>query len=799
MELTRKKSLIASTYAFSVPFGLLIAGITAFGIWDPWELDVADKARLISRGQSPDIVTSPGRVRAIAQMFKWFGVDELNGRLPLVLYGMAALVAVFFLVKRFRDTRTAAYATLIAGTTPLFLFNSRMMIGHSMGFAAQALLMLTAASAIFFPTSSDDSKRKNVFTGIWLVAMLVCVRLAITSEGALVGAVPPLLAVAFVAVADGTLRFPLRDVRRVVAAAIVWAVLVGLLIWIGIAFVADDEAFSFAVGAAPQAANAPTYDSVFNKIFHSFAPWSALLPLAVGRLFFVRDGDDANGAPAPWSNDRILRTGTMLWIAGGYLAQTLFESRYGITAYLPVAALAVAVATLLSDIEDSKSAWWAVGVIGAIFVGLILRDYDLYPSGPIEGLGLTGVTVPEVFNPKLKWVALLGAFAVLTALATAIDPDPKPFDARAPYRWIKAQWQRTLPFKIWLSVFATILLAALIVGAVFRVMNLNPNLESDVPLIVRKWLARLMFIPMAIPLIVSGTQVLFFLYRKLGEFRLWPLLVAGSLCGWFASTHYLPELSEHFSPREIYDTYNAHARDNEPFAQFGVGGRAASFYARGQVRDIPNQGALVQYLQAPTQQWAAFAADQLPAIDRAYRERTGRHVFVADARSARVLLASSQPVQGIENQNFIARFVLPEVPNVQHRLAINFDNKIELVGYDLDLPHDGYVGGGESFTITWYYRCIRPVPGGYKIFLHIDGAGNRLNGDHEPVDERYPVRLWNAGDVIKDVQRLTVPGNYRPGNYTMFLGFYAGESRLSIVGARNEDDNRANAGVLRVQ
>ena len=144
--------------------------------------------------------------------------------------------------------------------------------------------------------------------------------------------------------------------------------------------------------------------------------------------------------------------------------------------------------------------------------------------------------------------------------------------------------------------------------------------------------------------------------------------------------------------------------------------------------------------------------------------------------------------------------MLDEVPaGIQRRVGGMFDNRIELVGFDLDLPQPGYVGPGQSFKVKWYWKCHQRVPGAYKIFLHVDGAGNRLNGDHEPVDERYPVRLWEEGDVVVDVQELRVPANYRPGQYTFWIGFYAGNNRLDVTQGAEDSANRLNAGTLTIR
>jgi hypothetical protein len=53
--------------------------------------------------------------------------------------------------------------------------------------------------------------------------------------------------------------------------------------------------------------------------------------------------------------------------------------------------------------------------------------------------------------------------------------------------------------------------------------------------------------------------------------------------------------------------------------------------------------------------------------------------------------------------------------------------------------------------------------------------------------------------VVVDRQELTVPANYRPGPYTIFLGLYSGDSRLEIVSGPEAEDDRVRAGVLRIR
>ena len=83
--------------------------------------------------------------------------------------------------------------------------------------------------------------------------------------------------------------------------------------------------------------------------------------------------------------------------------------------------------------------------------------------------------------------------------------------------------------------------------------------------------------------------------------------------------------------------------------------------------------------------------------------------------------------------------------------------------------------------------------------MHVDAEAMRIHGDHDPVDGRYPVRLWDARDVIVDRQRIDVPPNYPAGPYTIYIGFYSGDTRLPVKAGPKDDANRVIAGVLRIR
>src|SRR6185436_14107887 len=124
---------------------------------------------------------------------------------------------------------------------------------------------------------------------------------------------------------------------------------------------------------------------------------------------------------------------------------------------------------------------------------------------------------------------------------------------------------------------------------------------------------------------------------------------------------------------EVYDTYNALAKSGEPLVEYHVGSRTAAYYAKGETIEADSSAALVDQLAAPQRRWAVFAAEELPTLDRAFRTRTGRHLFVADARSAKVVLATNIAVRGRSDQSFVATNVLSTPPaKIQHPTQITF-------------------------------------------------------------------------------------------------------------------------------
>lgn len=834
---------------------LVLGRLSSFGIWDPWELTAADAARHRMEGHDLGVQTSPQLTTALVSLgFLLFHVHEWSGRLPIALTGLAALGIVYLLVSRVVDRRAGLYAVIIGGTTPLFLLNAREMVGSAPGMLASTLVFSSAFLAVYPPPGPMQERMR----GMALVGAAVAAALAVSTSGALLGLAPPLIGVGAV-VAARRVELARGAMGARVGAGVVTAGAIGVTLMVVRAIAQNAEGYNPWIGSTPHAGTPPTFEVDIERLFHSFAPWSAVLPIAIGSAM-------TRPAPEGDAEDResALAAAGVLWAGAAFAAETVFESRYGSAPFLAGMGLAAVVAIYLRTVERDGRGSWAAGIVTGLLAMLVVRDYAEYPSTPASGLALTDLAAPEPFNPRLRWAIVLCAFAGLAFFGLATDRTDRFGTMReelaAPVAFWRAQWARGGATRGWMVVVAVLFsgffgfgllswvlgdderpytsllyvgaalgVTAVVGGAAAAGLGLRGSRQAARVALVG-WLAAgfsigclilaspglsslgvrvghaLAFVPFAVVGLYGILRALRFGFHALGEHSLAPMMVAALAFGGYVSLGFQPELSQHFSPREIYDTYAALAQEGETLGEYRVSGRAAHFYTDDPIEELVDENAAIEFLLRPTRVWLAFRADDLSAVDRAYRRRTatpdhpGRHLFVADARSARVLLATNQPIEGRADENYLVGAILDAVPaTMQHEVHCNFDRRVELVGYDLESPRPDTAGPGQQFTITWYWRSIAPVPAGYQIFLHIDGYGQRLNGDHEPVQGHYPVRLWDQGDIVVDRQELRVPANFPAGDYQYFIGYYSGETRLEIVEGREDDVNRCIAGTLHVR
>ncbi len=150
-------------------------------------------------------------------------------------------------------------------------------------------------------------------------------------------------------------------------------------------------------------------------------------------------------------------------------------------------------------------------------------------------------------------------------------------------------------------------------------------------------------------------------------------------------------------------------------------------------------------------------------------------------------------------------YVLDSAPaDIPHRIDVNFDNKVHLIGYDFR-PESARPG--QQVRLTFWWRCDASVDNGWMLFTHTRDEGNGnlgiLDYDGPLREQRESHQLlgpdrWEKGKVYVDQQTYNVPHDVVGPEVTVLVGVWKGTDRLHILSGPNLGDNRAVVGKIRI-
>jgi 4-amino-4-deoxy-L-arabinose transferase-like glycosyltransferase len=350
--------------------------------------------------------------------------------------------------------------------------------------------------------------------------------------------------------------------------------------------------------------------------------------------------------------------------------------------------------------------------------------------------------------------------------------------------------------EFWISVLVLVPLIVLGIPAVVLIGALSAGF---------KWyIAALLALP-------SG--LLFFLAMGLiGDLlrhRAAGLALGGGVVGFVLCFFYYPALANQLSPKEVFEGYRRECPDG-PLALLGVGGRTSAYYAGGQPQTLTDPNGAFQWLSADPngpRRCLALKSEELPKINQLWRQHghdanAKPNLPIVDARSSQILLAASSLGSGEKNQNPLDALVLTELPHPSRPLDVNMDDKLQVLGIDI-VDESGRivdsVVASQNYVLKTYYRVLAPITTEWEAFIHIDGYRRRHNGDHKPMNGKYPMSLWLPGDLLVDDHEFKLEPNFSAGTYDVYFGLFVGDTRMKVLSGPNDGDNRINGGHLRVQ
>jgi hypothetical protein len=765
---------------------LCLPRLGAFGLWEPWELNLADRARRMADGgflTDPSVGGALPRAKPLGPMLqtlgiKVFGANELGVRLGGALSAVGALMAIYWAGCGLLRRRAALLAVLAMGTTPLFALSARQLTSD-MPLVAALALALGGLGRFAWP---PDGKRRwrdaaiaagamgagylagGALTGVALPALavigavIVCARLTVGETGAesergdgtaplaSAGVGPDLPAGRSLAAATlrpGARGFPLLALVALAAVVALVASMVGVVA----------GRYSVLLGGTPRGGPASvTFEHLARGLGFGLYPWSALAIFALGRPLIRLDDDPGTGLR---TNSRLAfsQTYLLLFAAIGFALSTYLLFVLGEARYVALPAIALAIGAFLDEALEAKDVEPVTGLLVATGTLVVARDFFLAPEE------LASV---HLLSEKVRWpgsvtvaypllgfglLVALGMYAGLAARARARREGPSPREARAD----APAWRRRID-------------AGIVAAGRYGIQ------------------------------VAVGATVVF---------------------GFWLTQVVIPRLSTHLSFKPAMESYARYARGGEKIGRYRVEIRSSGFYGARSMIDLPSQERVVGFLRAPERVFALVSADELAPLDTALK-LGGVPYFAIDASSSRFLLLSNRIGAGESDQNPLRKnvWMAPTDPqknggqwNPAERppwswripLAATFGDAIEIVGaeYPESIRRPGKI------PLELYFRVKARPPGGHKIFVHFDGpASPRVIGDHDPVGKAFGTMHWIPGEYIRDVYEVDVPLMTTPaGTYHIYMGFWPGGDgkRLKITEGPNDGSDRLRVGTIEVK
>ena len=826
--------LASRVFAYAIAALFLFPFLAKSGIWDPYELDAADLARRIAvRVFHATALEIPGAVTTLPTLtdlrmgelpftsmalgFRTFGLHDWTGRLPLAIWGFLGVVALYELLARLIDRRAGLYAAIALVTMPLYFMQARTMLGDIVTMASVTIGFVGLAGALLDDVGEEETKSFGLARLAWFALGLVGVAAGFLSRGFLIGVAVPALSVGLtwlVLRGGGEARgFSLRDGFGMIALGL------GLLaLGLGLYALAKarpeaplSRALGFTLLRKPP--NDATFDLVVRQLGHALFPWSAFLPFALGRLLRA----PVEAEPRAVSREIGLRAALLIGGGVAYGAFALLAPYSGALPFAGPAFLAGAAALVIFDFERGAPPSRALA-LGSVVLGLVmLADILHEPERALSPFGVEKAQFPKSFEVDggRRLVIVFALFAGLVALtwfeAQPKDPERSP-RAWAARRFDEYQAALALLTSIWNGnlLFGLVVVEAALVGlgamifvgkrAAWAPVDKLPKNFADAGLNV--WWVVPAFAVLTPLLILAARDAFRLLVLETRQSRASFTLVAALLAGGAQSFWYYPSLAAQLSPKEVFDAYARLHAANEPLALLGVRGRAAAYYGGGEPPSFTEVARGFTWLTeaANERRWMVVKSDDLPKLNSLYRAQYGKNLPVLDGRSSQILLVSNQ-LGGHANESPLAKLVLDDPPQPRTPIDAAFEDQLDAIGWEVADKTGAVVDSvvpATGYHLRIYYRVVHPISGNWKSFVHIDGFQRRFNGDHAVVDGKYPINLWQPGDVIVDDLEFQLEPNFTPGDYTVYFGFFSGESRFRVTrGPQHE--NRVVAGAIHVR
>lgn len=278
----------------------------------------------------------------------------------------------------------------------------------------------------------------------------------------------------------------------------------------------------------------------------------------------------------------------------------------------------------------------------------------------------------------------------------------------------------------------------------------------------------------------------------------WPaargLAAAASVATGLVLAHaWVPALSAELGHSELFAALPARG------ARLGVLGmrpESVAFWTEGTPRTLRSPREVSPFLGSSDQSYAVAPRDALCGLRQSARA-AGRPLHVVGRDERLVLLANRRGPRDVDP---LAGAIRAEPPaRVGRRIDARLRH-LDLLG--MELPRA--VRRGSTVEAALHFRVREPVPRDLRVFVHVDGPGPRIQGDHDPVGGDCPTSRWLAGDHVRDAFTFRAGSLAQaPGRYTVHVGLYHGAPgrwvNLPVLEGPRDRHDRVYVGELEIR
>ena len=102
----------------------------------------------------------------------------------------------------------------------------------------------------------------------------------------------------------------------------------------------------------------------------------------------------------------------------------------------------------------------------------------------------------------------------------------------------------------------------------------------------------------------------------------------------------------------------------------------------------------------------------------------------------------------------------------------NFDNKVELLGFEIDGWH---FRPGDDIHLALQWQALTELEKDYHAFVHLLEDRNQVVAGHDkvPLNDYFRPTAWQVGEPLRDEYVLSLPHNLSVGTYALELGLYS--------------------------